>query len=145
MAPSLLLLLLCCLWPVDCRRLTLEPTRKPDTTKTTRLAKANGGVRYSVVNFSDDIDGEPDSRGEFTSASLSKPDMPRDFTICTAFMAQAWTTDFTSAHLFSLRGLDGELWAYFSLYARASSTPFTVKLGELKFSTTFLVIPHLFY
>ena len=135
MAPSLLVLLLCCVWPVDCRTLILEPTRKPDTTKTMRLAKADDGAKHSVVDFSEDIDGEPDSSGEFTSASLSKPDMPRDFTICAAFMVQAWTTDFTSAHLFQLRSVDNELWAYFNLYSRASSTTFTVKLGELQFVT----------
>ena len=65
-----------------------------------RLPKTGDGSKHSVINFSDDNDREPDSRGEFTMASMSKPDMPRDFTICSAFMVKAWTTGFSGADLF---------------------------------------------
>ena len=34
----------------------------------------------SVISFSDDIEQLPDSSGEYTGASLSQPDMPKDFT-----------------------------------------------------------------
>ena len=86
-----------------------------------RLSKADDGPKQSVIDFSDDIDGEPDSQGEFTMASLSKPDMPRDFTICTAFMVKAWTTDFKAAELLILRDVDNNRWAYVYLYVAESS------------------------
>ena len=135
MPPSLLLLLLCSQWPVDCRRPPHQPTRKPHTTKTMRLPKADEGPKHSVIDFSDDIDGEPDSHGEFTMASLSKPDMPRDFTICTAFMSEAWTTDFSASRLFELRDVDGDRWAYVLLYAAESYIEIEVKLGNVDFQT----------
>ena len=55
-----------------------------------------------MINFSDDNDQEPDSEGEFTGASLTKPNMPKDFTICSAFMVEAWTTEFTASYLFAI-------------------------------------------
>ena len=65
MAASLQLLLLCCIClSVDCQRYPdEEATRKPRTTKTMRLPRADEGAKHSVIDFSDDIDGEPDSSG----------------------------------------------------------------------------------
>ena len=136
MPPSLLLLLLCCLLSVDSKRFQRESTRKPNTFKSMRLAKADDGAKHSIIDLSDDINNEPDSRGEFTMTSLSKPDMPRDFTICTAFMVKAWTTDFTAADLFELRADDGHFWASIYLYASGTFTEFNVLLGKVYFITT---------
>ena len=136
MAPSLLLLLLCCLWPVDCRIPPPLPTRKPHNTKTMRLSKADEGPKHSVIDLSDDINNEPDSSGEFTMASLSKPDMPRDFTVCSAFMVKAWTTDFSAADLFQLNDVDGDYWASVQLFAAETYTELTVQLGEVYFLAT---------
>ena len=138
MAPSLLLLLLCSLClSVDCRRPPhQEATRKPHNTKTTRLPKADDGAKHSVIDLSDDNNNEPDSQGEFTMASLSKPDMPRDFTICTAFMVQAWTTDFSEASLFLVRDVNNYDWAHVDLYAADTYSQFIVYLGEVYILTT---------
>ena len=100
-----------------------------------RLPKDNVGSEHSVIDISDDINGERDSLREFTMASLSKPDMPRDFTICTAFMSEAWTTDFSASRLFELRDVDGDRWAYVLLYAAESYIEFEVKLGNVDFQT----------
>ena len=130
MKSSLLLLLHFCLWPLH------QPSRKPTNIKTRtnpsmKLPKANDGAKHSVIDFSDDIDNEPDSRGEFTMASLTKPDMPRDFTICAAFMVKAWTADFSVADLFELMDDDGDRWAYLFLYAGETYTEFTVMMGKV--------------
>ena len=113
MPPSLLLLLLCCLWPVDCRP-GHEASEKPTTverTKAKRLAKADDGAKHSVIILSDDIDGEPDGRGEFTMATLAKPDLPAAFTVCTAFKVEAWTTGYQWAVLATLTDDAGDRWA----------------------------------
>ena len=102
-----------------------------------RLPRADDGAKHSVIDFSDDIDDEPDSNGEFTMASLTKPDMPRDFTICSAFMVEAWTTDFSAARVFQLRdNLDVERWAWVYLYAAETYTELTVELGKVYFLNT---------
>ena len=133
---SLLLLLLHCLLPVDCMRPPHKSTIKPTTNKITRnmrLPKSDDGAKHTVIDFSDDNDHGPDSYGEYTRASLTKPDMPQDFTICASYMVMAWK-DFTSAFIFELRAEDGEGWAHLSMSALYKYTQFAVKLGKISFS-----------
>ena len=132
--------LLCCLLPVDCRRPNHQPTRKPETIKRRqtpplRLPKADDGAKYSLINFSHDIDNKPDSHGDFTMASLTKTEMPRDFTVCFAFIVEAWTTEFSSADLFQLMDDNSTQWGFFSLFASETYTEFEVGLGKCVFST----------
>ena len=82
-----------------------------------------------MIIFSDDIDQAPDLSGEYTKASLTKPDMPKDFTICAAYMVEAWTTDRTTAVLFQLNAWDGYMWAFVLMYAAGTYTQFSVYLG----------------
>ena len=107
MLPSIttacLLLLLYC-FPVSCsrspsslqgdreRRLAREEHRG----QTVRKSKAEASRQSTVIDVSDDVDHKPDSAGEYTGASLTKPGMPADFTLCGAFRAEAWTTKFNS-------------------------------------------------
>ena len=60
-----------------------------------RQPKIESGKQTAVIDVSDDIDQETDSSGEYTGASLTKPEMPKDFTICGAFRMEAWTTPFS--------------------------------------------------
>ena len=100
-----------------------------------RLPRADDSAKHSVIDFSDDMDGEPDSRGDYTMASLSKPDMPRDFTICSAFIFQSWADGPSYTLLFEL--LDyGYRWGSFKIYAADTYTEFTVWLGEVHILTT---------
>ena len=55
-----------------------------------------------VFDFSDDGDLEMDSNGEYTSATLEAGPVPEAFTICSAVMVQAWTTDFEAGDMFAL-------------------------------------------
>ena len=97
------LLLLCSLRQVVCGRSPQEQhTIKKRETQRLRLPKADDGLKHSVIDISDDNDSEPDKNGEYTMASLKKPNMPRDFTACTAFMVTGWTTPFTETVLFFL-------------------------------------------
>ena len=63
--------------------------RKP---RSTESEKTSEGPLLNVLSFADDIDNKADSNGEFTSASLWKKNLPESFTICVAFMVEAWTT-----------------------------------------------------
>ena len=72
--------------------------------------------KMKVLDFSADNDQKPDSNGEFTGATLNAGFLPESFTICTAIMVQAWTTDFSSADMFTMLDDDGYAWGI-DLYA----------------------------
>ena len=63
-----------------------------------------------VLDFSADGDQQPDSNGEYTSATLEAGPLPESFTICSAWMVEAWTADSTAATLFQLLDNDGIDW-----------------------------------
>ena len=54
-----------------------------------------------VFDFSGDNDRLPDNESAYTHASLRKGNLPRSFTICAAFMVEAWTEE-TYSYVFSL-------------------------------------------
>ena len=61
--------------------------------------------------------------------------MPRNFTICAAYMVKAWTTPFASAIFFNLLDSVFQNWAYVDIFASFTSTTFTVTLGKVFIST----------
>ena len=61
-----------------------------------------------ALDFSLDNDKKPDNSNSYTHASLKKENLPSSFTICTAFMVEAWT-EYTDAALFVLQD-DNALW-----------------------------------
>ena len=97
-----------------------------------------------VLDFSADIDHEPDSNGEYTSATLDAGPLPESFTICSAFMVEAWTTEFSSADMFVLLDNDGDQWLRIHLFAAPSYTEYRVHLGPFVFinqtDTVFFVL-----
>ena len=93
----------------------------------------NSFCPLAVITFSDDNDNLPDSSGEYTGASLTKSDMPKDFTICSAYMVKAWTTDWTSVDLFRINREDGYQWAKVQMSATDTNTEFVVYLGLVSF------------
>ena len=86
-----------------------------------------------VLDFSADNDNEPDRNGEYTSATLDAGPLPESFTICSAIMVDAWTTEFSAGGMFLLLDVDGDQWGYISLYAAGSYTEYNVKLGPVYF------------
>ena len=124
-------------------------TRRPGKGKPTEGRKALTGNRdrkqrsvtsqgnpekmLKVLDFSADNNHEPDSNGEYTRATLEAGPLPESFTICSAFMVEAWTTEFSCADIFTLLDNDGNRWGSITLYAAASYTEYLVSLGPVHF------------
>ena len=89
-----------------------------------------------VLDLSDDNDHELDSNGEYTSATLKAGALPKSFTICSAFMAEAWIPEFQSANMFILVDVYGDTWGLVSLIAAASNTRYEIKLGPVFLTLT---------
>ena len=96
-----------------------------------RKPKADDGKQLAVIDVSDDVDQEPDSSGEYTGASLTRPGMPSDFTICGAFRTEAWTTEEHGTILFQLNGKDGTIWGFVLINAESTYTEYTVTFGNI--------------
>ena len=62
-----------------------------------------------ALDFSLDNDWEPDENKSYTHASLWKENLPSSFTICTAFMVEAWT-EYVDSMLFVLCDDKGKIW-----------------------------------
>ena len=82
-----------------------------------------------VLDFSADSDQKPDNNGDYTSATLEAGPLPESFTVCSAFMFEAWTTEFSAAHMFMLLDIDGDPWGLINLFAASSYTDYKVWLG----------------
>ena len=109
------------------------PTRRPGGRRTPPTRRPGGEDRREeggralltsthapttkVLDFSLDVDQAPDSNGSYTSATLEKKDLPSSFTICAAYMVEAWNTEFTAASMFTLLNNDGDEWGSVGLYA----------------------------
>ena len=81
---------------------------------------ARGPKMTKILDFSADNDQEPDSNGEYIGATLEAGPLPESFTICSAFMVEAWTTVFVSANMLTLRNINGNVWGRIFLYATPS-------------------------
>ena len=68
-----------------------------------------------VLDFSADGDQQPDSNGEYTSATLEAGPLPESFTICSAFMVEAWNTDMALC-MFTLLDNYDEPWAVINVF-----------------------------
>ena len=96
--------------------------------------------KLKVIDFSSDIDHQADSDGEYTSATLEAGSLPESFTLCFAFMIEAWTTEFSSATLFALLGKNGRPWGLIVMYAAPGYTQYRALLGGVNFYERFDVI-----
>ena len=100
-----------------------------------------------VLDFSADIDHQPDSNGEFTGAVLEAGFLAESFTICSAFMVEAWITKFKSAYMFTMLGNGiengyGNSWGRINMVLFSSYTQYEVWLGQAKIIKT---IPTAFF
>ena len=84
-----------------------EEDRREEGGRRGRIQSSTPAPTTKVIDFSLDVDQAPDSNGSYTSATLEKEDLPPSFTICAAYMVEAWTTGFTAAEIFVLRDNDG--------------------------------------
>ena len=91
----------------------------------------DGSNLMKVIDVSADNDQIADANGEYTSATLYGGALPDSFTICSAFMVEAWTTEQSAADLFSLKDDDDQNWAYIYMVAASGSTTYTLDFGQL--------------
>ena len=89
-----------------------------------------------VLDFSADNDHEPDSNGEYTRATLEAGPLPESFTICSALMVEAWTTEFTTTELFELLDNDGNRWGRIELNSASSYTEYVHRVWPVFFCRT---------
>ena len=82
-----------------------------------------------VLDFSADGDQQPDSNGEYTSATLEAGPLPESFTICSAWMVEAWTADSTAAILFQLLDNDGYDWLSSKIWSASTYIEYEVSVG----------------
>ena len=105
--------------------------RKP---RSIESQKTSEDPLLKVLSFADDNDNKVDKEGEFTSATLKRANLPGSFTICLAFMVDAWTTHFSAVRVFDMLRDDRlSQWGKLSLYAAESYTEYQVKLGHVEF------------
>ena len=96
-----------------------------------------------VFDFSADNDHEPDSNGEYTSATLHAGPLPESFTVCSAIMVDAFTRDFASAAMFNLLGSDRDRWGSMTLNSQTNNREYDVRLGPVRFAKQIEVTPPL--
>ena len=95
-----------------------------------------------ALDLSLDNNGVPDENNTYTHASLQKANFPSSFTICTAFMVEAWAQD-ASAWLFDLNDDKGESWHWVKIFAAETYTLFSFQFEDsLEFSRQSKILWH---
>ena len=97
-----------------------------------RTPRMEEGKLIKVIDVSDDDDQEPDTEGEYTGASLTKPGMPPDFTVCGAFRTEDSSA---SPSFFTWKADDGATyskWGYIYMNALATGTVYEIVFGNVK-------------
>ena len=85
---------------------------------------------FKALDFSLDNDFKSDDNNSYTHASLQKENLPPSFTICTAFMVEAWN-EYQDAQLFGLLDDDGEDWHLVEIFAQTTYTQFSFQSAGL--------------
>ena len=93
---------------------------------------------FAVIIFSDDNDGVPDILGERTGAKIElKQGMSKTWTICLAYMVEAWSGEFMSAHLFKITNDLQETAYSLVMSSENRKTRFTGKIGKLRLDLSY--------
>ena len=87
-----------------------------------------------MLDFHSDNDQAADNEGEYTSATLIGEPLPDDFSVCSAYMVEAWHTEQSAADMFSLRDDQEKNWLYVYLLASPTNTQYIFELGPKFFS-----------
>ena len=82
-----------------------------------------------ALDFSLDNDQKPDANNSYTYASLQKEQLPASFTICTAFMVEAWAK-YANSYLYVLHDDKGYMWHWVGLFASETFTEFSFKFED---------------
>ena len=76
-----------------------------------------------------DNDWKPDENNSYTHTSLKKENLPPSFTICTAFMVEAWN-EYETAVLYELQDDEGKTWHWAKIYAAKTFTKFSFQFED---------------
>ena len=82
-----------------------------------------------ALDFSLDNDQKPDETNSYTHASLQIKNLPTSFTVCTAFMVEAFT-NFVDGTLFLLHDDEGEIWQFVGYYFAETYTEFSLQFED---------------
>ena len=107
----------------------LDSETYPHPTHMTREPKEDPGNLVKILDVNDDVDFVL----PYTYASMTKPEMPDDFTICGAFRAGAWTIKFASANFYQINDLNGVPWSFVKATSVQGSTDFSIWFGKFGF------------
>ena len=83
--------------------------------------------------------------GERTGAKIElKQGMSKTWTICLAYMVEAWSGEFMSAHLFRIPNDLQETYAFLVMSSENRKTRFTGKIGKLRLDLSYdhILFPH---
>ena len=101
------------------------------------LLRSNCALKLKFLDFSADSNHEPDSNcDEYTGATLEAGDLPESFTICSAFMEDAWTIKFVSAIMFTILANRKGSWGSINLVVSPYYTQCKVRLDHGRFAHT---------
>ena len=82
-----------------------------------------------ALDFSLDNDQKTDENNSYTHASLQIKNLPTSFTVCTAFMVEAFT-NFVDGTLFLLHDDEGEIWQFVGYYFADTYTEFSLQFED---------------
>ena len=83
------------------------------------------------MDFQADNDQLADKNGEFTSARLIGGRLPDSFSICMAYMVEAWHTEQSAADLFSLQDDQDVYWGNVYVVASPTYMQYILELGPI--------------
>ena len=113
-----------------------DPEERRQTRIQSRQQRSVNVTKFKVLDFSAENDNEPDSNGEFTSATLKAGFLPESFTICSAFMVDAWIDKSTFADMITLLDDDGYKYGGIEIYADETYTEYYAYLGPAEIIVT---------
>jgi hypothetical protein len=145
--PALLSLLLvsCLLLPVDCR---VERRGQSDWIDDQKIRRQSGHnvqkwreekseanvAMFTVIDFNEDSDHEPDAEGQYTEAILGKDKkatFPPSFTVCAAYKIDVWNTEWNAIRFFELLDNGGYYIVYLGMYCADAHTEFSIYVKSL--------------
>ena len=96
-----------------------------------QIRQADSKSKLKVLDFHSDNDQLADRNGEFTSATLIGGRLPDSFSICVAYMVEAWHTEQSAADLFSLQDDQDVYWGNVYVVASPTYMQYILELGPI--------------
>ena len=104
----------------------------PDPERERQICFVPFSPLLKALDFSLDNDNEPDETNSYTHAFLQKESLPSSFTMCTAYMVDAWSrwAKYPATKIFVLLDDSGKDWLLITFYAAETYTKLLVKIED---------------